>query len=277
VLREEWSFHARRRERIRARLGPVVERQLTSGDPVHAAEQLRPVIAGLGRQERPVAAWILRDLTRGADEPTRARVRAVLDETGAIDHELRPGWPTARIAFVPDAVCWTQAPHTLAGLRTQRIRWQVGLLETMRLHIGMSGRRRFGAVGCWPSRTRIPRGVRRRRRGLRLRGRDRPRRPRPEPVALPGRPVRRHHPVRPDAERDALLVEETGFRRYGRAGTTRLLGWSLLECLWYRPLLALWRTWGTFSLLVGRRPAWGTIPRRAFDEAPAESVVPLTR
>jgi hypothetical protein len=74
-------------------------------------------------------------------------VRAILDETGAIDHELRPGWPTARIAFVPDAVCWTQAPHTLAGLRTQRIRWQVGLLETMRLHIGMTGRRRFGAVG----------------------------------------------------------------------------------------------------------------------------------
>jgi uncharacterized membrane protein len=58
---------------------------------------------------------------------------------------------------------------------------------------------------------------------------------------------------------------------------TRLLGWSLLECLWYRPLLALWRTWGTVAVVLGRRPGWGTIPRRAFDDAPAESVVPLTR
>ncbi|MGH3059489.1 MAG: hypothetical protein ACRDPP_14805 [Gaiellaceae bacterium] len=75
----------------------------------------------------------------------------------------------------------------------------------------------------------------------------------------------------------ALLVEETGFRRYGRAGMTRLLAWSLLECIWYRPLLALWRTGATLSLLLGRRPGWGTIPRRAMGEAPAESMVPLTR
>jgi hypothetical protein len=52
----------------------------------------------------------------------------------------------------------------------------------------------------------------------------------------------------------ALLIEETGFRRYGRAGMTRLLGWALLEIAWYRPLLALWRTWAMVALLFGRLP-----------------------
>lgn len=158
-----------------------------------------------------------------------------LEVTVRLHHDLRPGWPTARIAFVPDAVCWTQAPDTLDGLRTQRIRWQVGLLETIRLHIGLAGRRRFGAMGLLafpyalleafaavvevagyaiaialvvldPSRW-------------------------PYLVALFGVTILfgQLQSVM------ALLVEETGFRRYGRAGMTRLLGWSLLECLWYRP------------------------------------------
>jgi cellulose synthase/poly-beta-1,6-N-acetylglucosamine synthase-like glycosyltransferase len=218
-----------------------------------------------------------RDTLVAAGGFLRASLGEDLEVTVRLHHELRPGWPTARIAFVPDAVCWTQAPHTLRGLRTQRIRWQVGLLETIRQHIGMTGRRRFGALGM---------------------------------LALPYALLEAFAPlvevvgyavlialvvIEPSMwpyavvlfgvtilfgqlqSVMALLVEETGFRRYGRAGMTRLLGWSLLECLWYRPLLALWRTWGTLSLLVGRRPRWGTIPRRAFEETPAESVVPLTR
>ncbi len=32
-----------------------------------------------------------------------------------------------RIAFIPDPVCWTDAPETLRDLRGQRIRWQHGL------------------------------------------------------------------------------------------------------------------------------------------------------
>jgi cellulose synthase/poly-beta-1,6-N-acetylglucosamine synthase-like glycosyltransferase len=201
-----------------------------------------------------------------------------MEATLRLHDELRPRWPSARISFVPDAVCWTQAPDTLRGLRTQRIRWQVGLLETIRLHDGMLGRRRYGAVGLlampyialfeaissifqviayavaitlvvldpdsWPYL-----------------------------VALFGVSLL----FGQVQSMLALLIEETGFRRYGRAGMTRLLGWALLEIVWYRPLVALWRTWATFSLLLGRRPGWGRIPRRALDEAPAESVVPLTR
>lgn len=35
------------------------------------------------------------------------------------------------IAFIPDPVCWTEAPEDLGTLRNQRIRWQRGLLESL--------------------------------------------------------------------------------------------------------------------------------------------------
>ncbi len=88
-----------------------------------------------------------RDTLLAAGGFLRSSLGEDLEVTVRLHHQIRPGWPTARIAFVPDAVCWTQAPDTLAGLRTQRVRWQVGLLETLRLHRGMTGRRRYGAVG----------------------------------------------------------------------------------------------------------------------------------
>ncbi|HEU4619727.1 MAG TPA: glycosyltransferase family 2 protein [Gammaproteobacteria bacterium] len=36
-----------------------------------------------------------------------------------------------RITFVPDPVCWTDAPETLKGLKSQRVRWQHGLGESL--------------------------------------------------------------------------------------------------------------------------------------------------
>jgi len=39
-----------------------------------------------------------------------------------------------RVTFVPDPVCWTEAPEDLRTLRNQRIRWHRGLLECMSIH-----------------------------------------------------------------------------------------------------------------------------------------------
>lgn len=36
-----------------------------------------------------------------------------------------------RIKFIPDPVCWTQAPETLRDLRSQRRRWQIGLMQSL--------------------------------------------------------------------------------------------------------------------------------------------------
>jgi cellulose synthase/poly-beta-1,6-N-acetylglucosamine synthase-like glycosyltransferase len=52
-----------------------------------------------------------------------------------------------RIGFIADPVCWTEAPSSLKVLRSQRERWQRGLLEVLWTSRRMMGRRRYGAVG----------------------------------------------------------------------------------------------------------------------------------
>jgi cellulose synthase/poly-beta-1,6-N-acetylglucosamine synthase-like glycosyltransferase len=52
-----------------------------------------------------------------------------------------------RIVFVPDPVCWTEVPESLAVLTAQRSRWHRGLLQTLWLYRGMMFRRKYGAVG----------------------------------------------------------------------------------------------------------------------------------
>jgi cellulose synthase/poly-beta-1,6-N-acetylglucosamine synthase-like glycosyltransferase len=52
-----------------------------------------------------------------------------------------------RIAYVPSAVAWTEAPESLKMLRSQRMRWQRGLCEVLSMHRGMPLQRRTGLPG----------------------------------------------------------------------------------------------------------------------------------
>ena len=52
-----------------------------------------------------------------------------------------------RIAFVPDPVCWTEAPDTLSVLSRQRNRWHRGLLDTLLIHRDMILNPRYGVIG----------------------------------------------------------------------------------------------------------------------------------
>ena len=52
-----------------------------------------------------------------------------------------------RVGFIPEIVCWTEAPETLAGIRNQRSRWQQGGLETLWRHRRMLFNPRYGRVG----------------------------------------------------------------------------------------------------------------------------------
>ncbi len=61
-------------------------------------------------------------------------------------HFLEAGRPYS-IQFVPDPVCWTEAPGTLAGLRRQRTRWQRGLCEVLWMHRDMVLNPRYGRIG----------------------------------------------------------------------------------------------------------------------------------
>ena len=51
------------------------------------------------------------------------------------------------IRFLPDPVCWTEAPDTVKVLRRQRTRWQRGLCETLWTHRRMLFNARYGGVG----------------------------------------------------------------------------------------------------------------------------------
>ena len=52
-----------------------------------------------------------------------------------------------RIVYVPDPVCWTEAPESLRVLRRQRRRWQRGSVETLLFHARMLLNPRYRAVG----------------------------------------------------------------------------------------------------------------------------------
>lgn len=60
---------------------------------------------------------------------------------------LRDNRRDYRIAFVPDIVCWTEAPAALKGLDNQRARWQQGAMETLQRHRGMIFNPRYGRIG----------------------------------------------------------------------------------------------------------------------------------
>lgn len=52
-----------------------------------------------------------------------------------------------RIAFLPDPICWTEAPESLKVLRSQRTRWQRGLGESLMFNRALLCHPRGGAPG----------------------------------------------------------------------------------------------------------------------------------
>ncbi|MBW3618534.1 MAG: glycosyltransferase family 2 protein [Proteobacteria bacterium] len=52
-----------------------------------------------------------------------------------------------RIAFIPEPVCWTEAPESLTVLGRQRARWHRGSLETFWRHRRMLFNPRYGRIG----------------------------------------------------------------------------------------------------------------------------------
>jgi cellulose synthase/poly-beta-1,6-N-acetylglucosamine synthase-like glycosyltransferase len=52
-----------------------------------------------------------------------------------------------RVVFVPDPVCWTEVPETLAVLRRQRARWHRGLVQSLWDHRSIMFNPRYGSLG----------------------------------------------------------------------------------------------------------------------------------
>ena len=52
-----------------------------------------------------------------------------------------------RIEFVPDPVCFTEAPQSLGILRKQRRRWHQGLIESLWKHKKITFNPKYGSIG----------------------------------------------------------------------------------------------------------------------------------
>jgi cellulose synthase/poly-beta-1,6-N-acetylglucosamine synthase-like glycosyltransferase len=148
---------------IRIANGAVIEehvaetpRLATSGiEASQTAEYLRSFFAGRIAWSRLNGLLIIsgafgvfrRDVVRAAGGLSKETLGEDMELVMRLHDRLRPRLPRTRILYAPDANAWTEIPVGFAPLRGQRIRWHVGLLDNLRVHRRMIGRRRFGAVG----------------------------------------------------------------------------------------------------------------------------------
>jgi cellulose synthase/poly-beta-1,6-N-acetylglucosamine synthase-like glycosyltransferase len=90
---------------------------------------------GVFHKETVIDVGGYRRNTVGEDMELVVRLHRVLSQSA------RP----YRIVFAPEPVCWTEAPENVRTLRSQRIRWQRGLCESLWLNRGLL----FSRNGNW--------------------------------------------------------------------------------------------------------------------------------
>lgn len=216
---------------------------------------------GVFRKEAVVEAGGYRTATMGEDMELVVRLHLVRRVAG----RRRPH----RIVYVPDPICWTEAPESLRVLRSQRLRWQRGLLESLAANRQLLFHRRGGAAGWlafpflllfeglgplvelvgW---------------GLLLLA-----------VLVGGLSWTAFLAWLLAAlglslllSVSALLLEELSLHLYERPRQLLvLLGAILLENLGYRQLTAWWRLQGVLLWLARRPGRWGTMQRTASWQA----------
>jgi cellulose synthase/poly-beta-1,6-N-acetylglucosamine synthase-like glycosyltransferase len=210
---------------------------------------------GLFRRAEVEAAGGWSTETVGEDAELVARLHRYLRERGE----------EYRIEFVPDPVCWTEAPEDLAQLARQRRRWQRGLGETIWRHRDLIGKPRFGAFGMLA----LPYFL-----VFELLG------PAIEVAAFVLLPLAWAFGVLNTGifvaflatalvlgvvlSVAALALEEFSFRRHGRdRDVARMLLFAVLENFGFRQLVSFWRLTALVELVRGRG-GWGVMERRGL-------------
>lgn len=170
-----------------------------------------------------------------------------------------------RIDFVSDAVCWTQAPDTLKGLKTQRVRWHRGLIDSLTKHIHMLCNPKCGVIGLFS----MPYFF-----FVEMSG---------PLIELAGYAILLLSIISGALSYffifvfimaylyglffslSAILLEQYAYRRYSTREILRLMLFALLEQLSYRQLTVFWRVSAFFNYKKGSR-SWGSIKRTGFAE-----------
>jgi len=217
---------------------------------------------GVFRRETVIAAGGYRTDTVGEDMDLVVRLHRIHRMAGS----------PYRIVFVPDPICWTEAPESLRVLRSQRMRWQRGLLESLAANRKLLFHRRGGTVGwlAFPAMLLFE--------AL-------------EPLvelvgfvllvvavvsgALSGTALVAFllaaFGMGLLLSASALLLEEMAFHAFERASDLGLMVAAMvLENLGYRQLTAWWRLQATLLWLVRRPGRWGKMERSGSWQAPLE-------
>jgi cellulose synthase/poly-beta-1,6-N-acetylglucosamine synthase-like glycosyltransferase len=170
-----------------------------------------------------------------------------------------------RVSFVPDPVCWTEAPESLGVLARQRNRWHRGLLDTLLIHRKMLFNPRYGVIGLAAMPyfflvellgpvfeffgyvamvVMFAMGILN------------------EQLALLFFIVALFYGVMFSV--GAVLLEEMSFQRYPKPGDLALLlSFGVLENFGYRQLTAWWRVKAFWDYFRGKK-SWGTMERKGF-------------
>jgi cellulose synthase/poly-beta-1,6-N-acetylglucosamine synthase-like glycosyltransferase len=171
------------------------------------------------------------------------------------------------IRFVPDPICWTEAPATLGGLSRQRRRWQRGLGESLWHSRGLLFSRSGGRIGWFVFPYQVV---------YEFFG------PLVETVGLGAVAVSAALGL---LDTDyylrlllfaylfgtltsiaAVYLEDISYHRYRRwREVALLLAMSLFDYFPYRLLVNLFRVRGMFDFFLGRK-GWGSLARRGFSE-----------
>lgn len=216
---------------------------------------------GVFRKETVVMAGGYRRDTIGEDMELIVRMHRLLRAKGQ----------KYRIEFVPDPVCWTEAPEDFKTLKNQRIRWQRGLAESLNANWGLMLSRNGGTPGWlafpfmmlfeWLGPL----------------------------VEMGGYIFMTWSFLVGDVSwiafvtfmfvaigmgvllsASGLLLEEMSFHMYPRGKQLLVLGFMVLvENLGYRQLNTIWRLIGLWRWMVGKESTWGTMKRKGNWTGPA--------
>ncbi|WNF35148.1 glycosyltransferase [Bacillaceae bacterium IKA-2] len=170
----------------------------------------------------------------------------------------------AKIIFVADPVCYTEAPETLKDLKTQRMRWYRGLFESLWIHKKMMFNPKYKSVGLIA----MPYFL-----IIELLG---------AVIEVIGYSLVILGLILSVVNIQyssllflmlviygsflslgAVLLEEWRFGRYQKVSDlNKLVLYSLTESFWYRPLLAFWRFRALFVAIFKRDQSWGVMKRK---------------
>lgn len=173
-----------------------------------------------------------------------------------------------RLPFIPDPVCWTEAPDKLRVLARQRSRWHRGLIQTLVHHRGMIFNPRYGVAGMFA----MPFYA-----IFEMAGPF---------IEVLGYAVFLGHVLLGQVNYPfavmfffvavfygtfvslvAILLEELSSYRYPRPFAILILAASgILENLFYRQYLSVVRAWSVIDYLQGKNE-WGAMEKKGFAKA----------